>query len=198
MPQPKFNWTDESIDYLRELYADGRYSGAQMAAMIFARFKSAVSRNAVIGKLHRLGLGQTKCERILARRQARIDRGEPAIKRVRVRAERTEHMPRAKTVRRREPFDIDPDMVDLPVDFSPCAVTLLDLGDSHCRWPIGDPQLPDFRFCGARRSGEHPYCGRHCRIAYAGKVSRETHQDWRARQRNRLQAAMSEFKGEAA
>jgi len=36
----------------------------------------------------------------------------------------------------------------------------------HCRWPFGDPRLPDFRFCGARHAEPLPYCAAHARVAY--------------------------------
>jgi GcrA cell cycle regulator len=46
-------------------------------------------------------------------------------------------------------------------------VTLLELRDSMCRWPMGDPAQPEFRFCGGRKpAGEGPYCTHHAGIAY--------------------------------
>lgn len=54
---------------------------------------------------------------------------------------------------------------DLPADQSPFACTLAELNDETCRWPLGDPQSPDFRFCGAKPDGM-PYCRRHAHIAY--------------------------------
>jgi len=46
-------------------------------------------------------------------------------------------------------------------------VTLMDLRESMCRWPMGDPTSPDFRFCGARSPiGAGPYCAYHSRVAY--------------------------------
>ena len=46
-------------------------------------------------------------------------------------------------------------------------VTLMDLREAMCRWPMGDPTTADFRFCGAKSpSGGGPYCGYHARVAY--------------------------------
>ena len=42
-----------------------------------------------------------------------------------------------------------------------------------CLWPIGDPALPDFRFCGAPRSLDRPYCAEHADLAYQ-KASKRT------------------------
>lgn len=46
------------------------------------------------------------------------------------------------------------------------ADALVQLDDSACRWPVGDPSRPDFRFCGAPRSGRNSYCRRHLSQAY--------------------------------
>lgn len=44
--------------------------------------------------------------------------------------------------------------------------TLMELGREDCKWPIGDPQSPDFRFCGRKQFEGRPYCGNCCAIAY--------------------------------
>jgi len=51
------------------------------------------------------------------------------------------------------------------VDESPGTATVLTLGAHMCKWPIGDPSLDNFTFCG-RRSGEGPYCNEHSEVAY--------------------------------
>jgi GcrA cell cycle regulator len=46
-------------------------------------------------------------------------------------------------------------------------VTISELRESMCRWPIGDPTQPEFRFCGAKKlPGQGPYCACHAGIAY--------------------------------
>lgn len=46
-------------------------------------------------------------------------------------------------------------------------VTLMELRETMCHWPLGDPTTPEFRFCGSRyEDGEGPYCRQHARIAY--------------------------------
>ncbi len=47
------------------------------------------------------------------------------------------------------------------------AVTLLELQPHHCRYPIGDPKLSDFRFCGVRRIEKSPYCNEHTLLTNA-------------------------------
>jgi GcrA cell cycle regulator len=44
--------------------------------------------------------------------------------------------------------------------------TLLELGPHDCRWPIGEPRHPDFRFCGARQAADRPYCELHWSMAF--------------------------------
>jgi GcrA cell cycle regulator len=57
---------------------------------------------------------------------------------------------------------LDPDVV---VPFSE-RVTIMELRENMCRWPMGDPTHADFRFCGLKTGTGVPYCGYHCRIAY--------------------------------
>ena len=64
-------------------------------------------------------------------------------------------------------------LVEVPVDpgitFDPptgTGITLFDLTDTNCHWPIGNPQDEDFRFCGADANSPRPYCGFHARMAY--------------------------------
>ncbi len=52
-------------------------------------------------------------------------------------------------------------------------VTIMDLRDSMCRWPLGDPTTPDFRFCGARSITGLPYCTHHAEIAYQPAAERK-------------------------
>ena len=50
--------------------------------------------------------------------------------------------------------------------------TILELSESKCRWPIGDPSSPDFFFCGGKTIEGLPYCGHHSRIAYQPTADR--------------------------
>jgi GcrA cell cycle regulator len=58
-----------------------------------------------------------------------------------------------------------PRMEDNVVPISEC-VTITDLREHMCRWPLGDPTTPEFRFCGARSGDTGPYCAGHARMAY--------------------------------
>jgi GcrA cell cycle regulator len=57
-------------------------------------------------------------------------------------------------------------------------VTIMDLREAMCRWPLGDPTNSDFRYCGARMQiGAGPYCGAHARIAYQPAQDRRRDRD---------------------
>jgi GcrA cell cycle regulator len=60
---------------------------------------------------------------------------------------------------------------DVVIPFSE-RVTIMDLREYMCRWPMGDPTTPEFRFCGARSQTGLPYCSHHARIAYQPAADR--------------------------
>lgn len=143
-------WTDERVELLKKLWQDG-LSASQIAKQL-----GGVTRNAVIGKVHRLGLSgratPSKPARTVfkAPRPARpISAGPSAPRRI---AEPLAMAPQQPTPVRY-------------VDEAPGTATVLTLGAHMCKWPIGDPSQDNFTFCG-RRSGEGPYCQEHSQVAY--------------------------------
>ncbi len=158
------SWTDERVELLKKLWADG-LSASQIASEL-----GGVTRNAVIGKVHRLGLsGRTKATRPAAPRVRKARRpsmpprpstrviGNTALK-VNVVAEQqveAEVVPMRVLAPAEEPF--------IPVEE---RATILQLNESTCKWPIGDPGSDDFYFCGRKSAPGMPYCEHHCGIAY--------------------------------
>ena len=53
------------------------------------------------------------------------------------------------------------------------GVTIMELRESTCRWPLGDPTTPEFRYCGARVVEGPPYCSHHAQIAYQPAAERK-------------------------
>ena len=51
-------------------------------------------------------------------------------------------------------------------------VTIMELKESMCRWPLGDPTTAEFRYCGSKSEIGTPYCQYHCRIAYQPSIDR--------------------------
>lgn len=148
-------WTDERVELLKKLWADG-LSASQIAAEL-----GGVTRNAVIGKVHRLGLsGRTKSPTSAVPRP-RKPRSAPhmRISRPAVRGNtalaysfETEEEPEHQIVENVVPMGQ--------------RRTILELNEHTCRWPVGDPGSQEFYFCGGNTQAELPYCAYHSRIAY--------------------------------
>jgi GcrA cell cycle regulator len=150
-------WTEAKVELLRELHHDG-LTASQMAARI-----GGVSRNAVISKLHRIGLAGGGPKRAYAPRLRRPVRkpnprppmvyGNPALRNLYV------------LHPERQPFQ----ELDIPMAERRSIQTLEEV---DCRWPIGDPQHPDFHFCGRHKIAGLPYCDVHARVTYEPPVAR--------------------------
>ena len=146
-------WTTERIDQLRNFVVAG-LSCSQIAAEI------GVSRNAVIGKIHRLGIGPGRPAASPARTcppRARRPRQSPQIRLLRLFSAEAPALAETGTA---------------PIDTAQrCA--LVALTNDKCRWPIGDPCEADFVFCGNAAVSGFSYCPGHARMAYrlAGRRS---------------------------
>ena len=165
------SWTDERVELLRRLWDDG-LSASQIALQI-----GGVSRNAVIGKVHRLGLaGRVKPIGPASAQGRRKDdlAAEVEIASVVV-EEPTLPEPPAIVAHRPAPdFPLPPAPAPEPVALAVSErVTIMDLRDSMCRWPMGDPTSPEFRFCGARSITGLPYCTQHAQVAYQPAAERK-------------------------
>ena len=160
-------WTDDRVEQLKKLWSEG-FSASQIAAEM-----GGVTRNAVIGKVHRLGLsGRGKASTPGAPR-ARKPRpaglpapGAPTFRGNTVLAPKS--APRPETQPLPEVL-LDEDVV-VPLS---ARVTIMELREFMCRWPMGDPTKPDFRFCGGQAIGGLPYCTHHSRIAYQPAAERK-------------------------
>jgi GcrA cell cycle regulator len=142
-------WTDERVETLKKLWLDG-LSASQIAKQL-----GGVTRNAVIGKVHRLGLS------------GRATPSQP--QRPTFKAPRAPRPAIAATPAPRRA--VEPAMTtQLPSPVltaeEPGTATVLTLGAHMCKWPIGDPASDSFTFCGRRSDREGPYCSEHARVAY--------------------------------
>lgn len=144
-------WTDERVANLKKLWLDG-LSASQIAKQL-----GGVTRNAVIGKVHRLGLSGRAAPSQPSRPAFRAARPRPTQAPSAPR--RIEPAPRAATAPA-QPAP-RPAVLDLPG-----TATVLTLGSHMCKWPIGDPSSNEFSFCGRRSDEGHPYCVEHSRVAY--------------------------------
>lgn len=134
-------WSDDRVTTLTTLWRDG------LSASQIARRLGGVTRNAVIGKVHRLGLSG----RAAPSRPARAPR---------VCAPRAPRRPRRAALR---PLRVAPVVSGPPPEGPGLIADLVHLGPHACKWPIGDPKRPDFSFCGLPTDGR--YCAPHEAIA---------------------------------
>jgi GcrA cell cycle regulator len=168
------SWTDERIELLKKLWTDG-LSASQIAGEL-----GQVTRNAVIGKVHRLGLaGRAKASAPSVARPVRkaapvrvggggvarpAMRGNTALKIIAM----PHDEPYAAMVE-----ELDEDVV-IPMSQ---RVTIMELREGLCKWPMGDPASPEFRYCGAQGdvNSSGPYCTYHSRVAYQPPADRRRH-----------------------
>jgi GcrA cell cycle regulator len=158
---PGSYWTAERIEQLKRLWAEG-LSASQVAAQI-----GGVTRSAVLGKVHRLGLAErTQVNPSAAPRPSKPDLpsetggiSEPAPPQSS--APPTPAV--AAVAHAAKPATCEQQELAIPLSE---RVTILDLREAMCRWPLGDPATAEFRFCGARVSTNLPYCTPHAALAY--------------------------------
>jgi GcrA cell cycle regulator len=152
------SWNDERVDLLKKLWGEG-LSASQIAGRI-----GGVTRNAVIGKVHRLGLSG----------RATTSRTSPSRPRNRISTSRRvpkprPHQPVGNSALHglfrpdAEPFIPTFEELDIPLAE---RKTLQDLTEKCCRWPIGDPQTAEFHFCNRDKMNGLPYCETHSRRAF--------------------------------
>jgi len=154
------SWTDERVEMLKTLWADG-LSASQIAAEL-----GGITRNAVISKVHRLGLsGRAKSPFSTSSRPRKARSSKNTIDRGRIKTLRkdTAHAYIFDNV---EP---EPELIETPVEQ---RKTLLQLNEKTCHWPVGDPGSGDFFFCGGETANDLPYCPYHSRVAYQPAAER--------------------------
>lgn len=146
-------WNDENTALLKDLWAKG------LSAGVISLRIPGVSRNAVIGKVHRLKLPG----RATPIGKARLGgRKSAAIQRARRKAKPQESI-RFGKVKSYEPVPVAALPPEPPKPDK--LFKLVDLEDNQCRFPFGDPKSKDFGFCGCVKAPGSSYCPGHARLA---------------------------------
>ncbi|TPN89484.1 GcrA cell cycle regulator [Mesorhizobium sp. CU2] len=165
------NWTDERVELLRKLWSEG-LSASQIAAQL-----GGVSRNAVIGKVHRLKLSGRGRATAAPARQKKTVQGASMQKSVARAASATRHVTVGATALQVQ-FDAEPvarhyirpvENVVVPISRN---LQLVELTERTCKWPNGDPLSEDFSFCGTESAETGPYCKYHSRVAFQPAAER--------------------------
>ncbi|MGJ8561408.1 MAG: GcrA family cell cycle regulator [Litorimonas sp.] len=153
-------WTEDRVETLSKLWADG-LSASQIAKQL-----GGVTRNAVIGKVHRLGLsGRAKPSRPKPAKPAVTARPKAAPKPTRTTAKAAEAKAKTKIAAQLPATIEQPPLKAKPLKDGTYA-TILTITDHMCKFPIGDPKADEFRFCGRKTDPDEPYCTPHSMVAY--------------------------------
>jgi len=188
------SWSDDRVELLKRLWGEGQ-SASQIAKEL-----GGVTRNAVIGKVHRLGLSNRNgsaqasnaasaatpeaetpkpaakpapkpAAKPAAPAQSAAEDAAPATPAVRVKAIIPAGQPLPPQPSANE---IDPAALAKVSEIEKKAkrLTLMELTERTCKWPVGDPATDDFWFCGLPVQTGKPYCEAHVGVAFQPMSSR--------------------------
>ncbi|QQA42390.1 GcrA family cell cycle regulator [Pelagovum pacificum] len=195
------SWTDERVELLKKMWSEGQ-SASQIAKEL-----GGVTRNAVIGKVHRLGLSNRTGPGAApaaaqpapaepAPQPAASAPPRPAAPKSKPRPEPEKPAARAETpepavppisaarkaiIPAGQPLPPQPSANEISpealakvseVEKSAKRISLMELTERTCKWPIGDPATPDFWFCGLPVQQGKPYCEAHVGVAFQPMSSR--------------------------
>jgi len=151
-------WTEDRIAILK-----AGWEGGMTASQIAEKLGEGVTRNAVIGKAHRLGL-ESRPSPVKSVEDTTAP-AEPVAA--------LAPSPAATVAPAPAPPVAAKPAAKRPARTGKAArVTLLDLNERICKWPIGHPGEPDFHFCGKPVQASFPYCSEHCLVAYQAQLPR--------------------------
>jgi GcrA cell cycle regulator len=160
------SWTEQKIQMLKDMWGHG-YSASEIAKHL-----GGLTRNAVIGKAHRLKLSSRPSpikreDEGAAGLPGSVGNVMPVMKqtRKRVMLRPLPVVPTPSTVKSPASKESYRSSFDSAIKRTE-GIAVTKAGDRHCRWPVGDPRSPDFRFCGCNAYEGMPYCIDHARVAY--------------------------------
>lgn len=188
------SWTDDRVELLKKMWGEGQ-SASQIAKEL-----GGVTRNAVIGKVHRLGLSnragsggaaaaKTEAKPKAAAAKAKAPapkpkpepKTEPAIKPVPANETKSTLPARKQIIPAGQPLPPQPSANEISpealakvneVEKKARKISLMELTERTCKWPVGDPATDDFWFCGLPVQQGKPYCEAHVGVAFQPMSSR--------------------------
>ena len=185
------SWTDERVELLKKMWGEGQ-SASQIAKEL-----GGVTRNAVIGKVHRLGLSNRTTGATPAKSEPKekpapapkaeakpkpTPKTEPARPAPAPTAEAKPAVPaRRQIIPAGQPLPPQPSANEISpealakvneIEKKAKKLTLMELTEKTCKWPVGDPATEDFWFCGLPVEPGKPYCEAHVGVAFQPMSSR--------------------------
>ena len=153
-------WTKPRLRLLRRRWAQGA-----RVREIAAELGHGISSNAVIAKIHRLGIAALSPYggRPGRRRAGKSPAGDGRLRGHRIVYWFRKGPPPAWVASAKPHIEITRADARIP-RHQRCL--LFELSEDHCRWPVGDPRSSRFFFCGAQPVRNRPYCAAHCARAY--------------------------------
>ena len=179
------SWTDERVETLKKMWGEGQ-SASQIAKEL-----GGVTRNAVIGKVHRLGLSnragaapakpaakeKPAAAKPAADKPATSPSSEPAAEV----ADKPVVPIRRQIIPAGQPLPPQPSANEISpealasvreIEKKSKKISLMELTERTCKWPVGDPATDDFWFCGLPVQAGKPYCEAHVGVAFQPMSSR--------------------------
>jgi GcrA cell cycle regulator len=176
------SWTDDRVELLKKMWGEGQ-SASQIAKEL-----GGVTRNAVIGKVHRLGLSnratatttpktEAKAKPAAAKPEAK-PRPSPkteAARPVSPNEKKPAVYTRKQIIPAGQPLPPQPSANEISpealakvnlVEKKSKKISLMELTERTCKWPVGDPATEDFWFCGLPTQTGKPYCEAHVGVAF--------------------------------
>ena len=185
------SWTDDRVEVLKRMWGEGQ------SASVIAKELGGVTRNAVIGKVHRLGLSNrtaSPAKPVEKDKAKAAPAPKPAAKPAEAApkpapaAAKPVEPPRPVQLPNRKPIitagqplppqpsqsEISAETLANLAEFEKGAkkLSLMDLTERTCKWPIGDPATEEFWFCGHPAQAGKPYCDNHVAVAFQPMSSR--------------------------
>ena len=181
------SWTDDRVEVLKKMWGEGQ-SASQIAKEL-----GGVTRNAVIGKVHRLGLSNRATAAPAAKPETKAKLApkveakpkpapKPAEPEVKIEAQVPVRLPiRKQIIPAGQPLPPQPSANEISpealakvseIEKKAKRLTLMELTERTCKWPVGDPATDDFWFCGLAVKQGKPYCEAHVGVAFQPMSSR--------------------------
>ncbi|WP_299871135.1 GcrA family cell cycle regulator [uncultured Sulfitobacter sp.] len=182
------SWTDDRVETLKRMWGEGQ-SASQIAKEL-----GGVTRNAVIGKVHRLGLSNRATAGTAAKAEPKAKpapKAEPKAKpapkpapemKTEAAAPPKSNLPaRKQIIPAGQPLPPQPSANEISpealakvneVEKKAKKISLMELTERTCKWPVGDPATEDFWFCGLPVKQGKPYCEAHVGVAFQPMSSR--------------------------